>query len=403
MQGIYSLSASLNRSITETISDIRGLAMKGSQQHETREERSFPSTRCSLHTLRPFDFRHTCQQQVEQFALPLPIAAAWIVYKEANPGNRQSVVYYKPNPGFSYPNLSDLSLEAWHLESLPPLSLTELTTVESFKAFVCLLDLYCSEPEYLLFWADRSFSHQEKQWAERQAGFLLDYLVMYRESSRQRAAIQLLEQVVRRTEHQLRNPLAVISLYAENLCLSSPAGTMKEQASLIRETANELSANLTDLLSCGQHARLHIASHDLRTILAESIQGLQPWLEPKQIQILHSETPITLAVDRWQMKQVFDNLLSNAVYFSPLRETVTCNWSVFRDEVLFQVSDRGPGLSQDDLKQAFTPFYSRRPGGTGLGLAIAKKIILDHKGSLWVQNLPSGGAQFSFTLPRNSS
>ena len=76
---------------------------------------------------------------------------------------------------------------------------------------------------------------------------------------------------------------------------------------------------------------------------------------------------------------------------------------VFRDEVLVKVSDQGPGLSEEDLKQAFTPFYTRRPGGTGLGLAIAKKIILDHKGSLWVQNLSSGGAQFSFSLPRQYS
>jgi signal transduction histidine kinase len=58
-------------------------------------------------------------------------------------------------------------------------------------------------------------------------------------------------------------------------------------------------------------------------------------------------------------------------------------------------------MSQQDLENLFTPFYSKRPGGTGLGLAIAKKIILDHQGSLWAQNLPVGGAQFSMSLPRS--
>jgi signal transduction histidine kinase len=103
------------------------------------------------------------------------------------------------------------------------------------------------------------------------------------------------------------------------------------------------------------------------------------------------------------MKQVFENLLSNAIDFSPVGGIVTCDWRGFRNEVLVEIGDQGAGLSQEDLKEAFTPFYSRRPGGTGIGLTIAKKIILDHQGSIWVQNLTRGGAQFSFTLPRYPS
>lgn len=375
--------------------------MKGSQQQLAGEEHPFPSRSYSPSTLHSLDMKRVCQQQAEQLALALPIAAAWIVYNDPDTGKRQSVVRYKPTPGCSYPDLSDLQSEGSLIESLPALSLREIATVEDPKAMVCLLDSYHSEPEYLLLWTHAPLSVQEKQWAEQQAQLLLNYLTMARECSRQKAEILLLEQVVRQAEHQLRNPLALIGLYAENLCLGSPTGTLKEQAMVIRETVNELSINLTDLLYCGQQAKLRVALHDLRTIVAESIKGLQPWLEQKQLQILYCETPVTLAVDCWQIKQVFDNLLSNAVHFSPREVSVTCNWTVFRDEVLVEVSDRGPGLSEEDLKQVFTPFYSRRPGGTGLGLAIAKKIVLDHKGSLWVQNLPSGGAKFSFSLPRN--
>ncbi|HAJ63748.1 MAG TPA: sensor histidine kinase, partial [Cyanobacteria bacterium UBA8543] len=352
--------------------------MKSSQQQLTMEK--YPYSAPS-----PFDIRCFCQQQVEQF-VTLPIAAAWIVYNDPKQEHRQSVVYYPPNSGGSYPQLSDLESHGCKFESLPTLSLREVATAGGLKAFVCLLDLYCCEPEYLLLWANAPLSAQEKHWTEQQMQLLLNHLVIYREYSRQQAEIQLLEQVVRRAEHQLRNPLAMISLYAENLCLGSPAGRLKEQAMLIRETVDDLSTNLTDLLYCGQQEKLRVAPHDLWEIVGQSIKGLQPLLEQKQLQILCSQTPVTLAVDRWQIKQVFDNLLSNAVYFSPQMETVTCNWTVFRDEVLIEVLDQGPGLSEEDLKQAFTPFYSRRPRGTGLGLAIAKKIILDHKGRLWVQN-----------------
>ncbi|MEW6493616.1 MAG: HAMP domain-containing sensor histidine kinase [Cyanobacteriota bacterium] len=374
--------------------------IKGSRQPLAIEQSPRFSHRYSPSTPCPFDIQRICQQQLEQLAIALPVVAAWIVYNEPNLGKRQSIVQYTPNVDGSQPELSNLESEEWLLESLPALTLREVMTAGSLKAFVCLLDLYDSEPEYLLLWTDTLLSEQQQHWVELQAQNLKNSFVLCRECSRQQAEIQLLEQVVRRAEHQLRNPLALISLYAENLCLGSPTSTLKEQAMLIRETVNELSNSLSDLLSCGQQAKLQVAPHDLRTIWTESVKGLHPWLEQKQLQVEYPTTPVVLVVDRWQIKQVFDNLLSNAVHFSPQAGTVTCNWSVFRDEVLIEVSDQGSGLSEDDLRQAFTPFYSRRPGGTGLGLAIAKKIILDHHGRLWVQNLVSGGAQFSFTLPR---
>ena len=123
------------------------------------------------------------------------------------------------------------------------------------------------------------------------------------------------------------------------------------------------------------------------------------WLIPSRSSKDVSRT-VTLAVDRWQMKQALSNLLSNAIHFSPVGATIECSWQIFRREVLIEVRDRGSGLSAEDLQQLFVPFYSRRPGGSGLGLAIAKKIILDHRGRLWAQNLSSGGTQFSITLPR---
>ncbi|HEY9596107.1 MAG TPA: sensor histidine kinase, partial [Cyanophyceae cyanobacterium] len=243
-----------------------------------------------------------------------------------------------------------------------------------------------------------SLSQQQK--TEQQAQMLSDRLTLVFECHRQQEEIQLLEQVVRRGEHQLRHSLALIGLYAENLYLGLPSGIFQEQATIIRETVKELSANLTNLLACSQQAKLRLAHHDLREILFEVLTILQPKLEEKQLYVQYPTVSASLMVDRWQIKQVFENLLSNAIDFSPEGEIITCDWRVFHNEILVEISDRGLGLSQEDLKEAFTPFYSRRPGGTGMGLTIARKIILDHQGSIWVQNLPRGGAKFSFTLPR---
>lgn len=377
--------------------------MKGSRQNLAVEKHQPSSGIYSSHMPSPFDPRSICQRQVEQLGAQLPIVCAWIVYQDPKQGSRQSVVHYTQKQANSYPTLSYLEIEDRFTESLPIKTLFEVGAVGSLKAMVCLLDQYCSEPEYLLLWAYEPLSTFQQQWVQEQAQFLINYLNLCRECCRQQSEIQLLEQVVRRTEHQLRNPLALIGLYTANLCRGLPAGIMKEQALVIGETVKELSTILTDLLSCGQQEKLRVAVYNLREILSESIKGLQPWIEQKQLQFIYPDSAFTVAVDRCQIKQVFDNLLSNAVHFSPVGGTITCQWQIFRHEVLFEICDQGTGLSEEDLKQAFTAFYTRRPGGTGLGLVIAKKIILDHQGSLWVQNLPGGGAQFSFTLPRSNS
>lgn len=369
------------------------------------------------------DIESICQRQIEQMLVQLPLVAMWIVFRNWHDQKRQSVEHYKQNQlGFDPKILSYLESEVWLQEDLPPRQLIQLAfplqpTAQkrpkgkvarrtighqedpNIFVYVYLLGQEETTDEYWLLWADEPLSPSQQQTAEQQAQMLSDRLTLAFECRRQQEEIQLLEQVVRRGEHQLRHSLALIGLYAENLYLGLPSGIFQEQATVIRETAKELSTNLTNLLACTQQAKLRLAYHDLREILFEVLTVLQPKLEEKQLSVQYPTNSASLMVDRWQMKQVFENLLSNAIDFSPVGEIVTCDWRVFHNEVLVEISDRGIGLSQDDLKDAFTPFYSRRPGGTGMGLTIAKKIILDHQGSIWVQNLPRGGAKFSFTLP----
>ncbi|MCC5666850.1 HAMP domain-containing histidine kinase [Nostoc sp. CHAB 5784] len=357
------------------------------------------STTPSSHLLGYPDMRSICQLQVEQLATQLPSIAVWSVYNDLDRGKSRIVADYRQEQLSSYSEISYLESELWWVDSLPSKQLSELAIAATYNAYVFPLCQQGSHPEYLLVLSYQPLSVSQQQYVEQSALLLSHYLALYKEYSRQKAEIQLLEQAVQRCEHQIRNPLALIGLYAENLRLSLPTGAAQEQAKVIGETAQKLSSNLKSLVYCGQQAKLQITSCDLRLVLAESIQDLQPWLEQKQLHVLYPNAPIILAVDRWQLKQVFDNLLSNAISFSPEGGTISWHWQIFRNEAIFQVRDRGPGFSPEALEQAFVPFYTQRPGGTGLGLAIAKKILLDHRGSLWVDNLPEGGAQFSFTLP----
>jgi signal transduction histidine kinase len=344
-----------------------------------------------------------CELQIEQLLGMFPLICVQVTYYDPHIGGQQSLIRYcDGRPQFDRKILDYLSEETWLSDALSVLTIARLESkVLPEFAYACPLAQRDLHPEYLLFFAPEPLTLTQEQTIQKYAACLAQHLELYQNNWRQKSEIALLEQVVQRAGHQLRNPLALIALYAENLCLGLPEGKAHEQAAIIRETVADLNANLTELIYCGQAERLRYSAQDLRLLITEVISGLQPWLDKKHICIALPDHSLTLMFDRLQMKQVFDNLLNNAVYFSPEGSTIRCRWRSFQTEVLIEVADQGPGMSQQDLENLFTPFYSKRPGGTGLGLAIAKKIILDHQGSLWAQNLPVGGAQFSMSLPRS--
>lgn len=369
----------------------------------------------------------------------LPLVGAWLVYRDRENQHRHHLSSVRSElPAFDPDFRSFLESESWQseLESPYPFSSPDFQLIYLLpfpgeknsksifnstkvmghlsrgKSSLLTRDLpaasNCSSRaetlnEYLLLWAYEELSAMDREGIGQQVELLADYLALASESARQREEIRLLEQVVRKGEHQLRHSLGLIALYAETLYRQLPGEKLQAQANVIRETVGELSDRLRDMINCGQQVKLQVAVDDLCQIVNETLQVLTPQLNRKNLRIQYPNRSVNLAIDRWQIKQVFENLLGNAIEFSPPGETIDCNWRVFHNEVLVEIRDRGPGLSPEDLKGAFAPFYSRRSGGTGLGLTIAKKIILDHRGSIWVQNLPEGGAQFSFTLPHNCS
>jgi signal transduction histidine kinase len=110
-------------------------------------------------------------------------------------------------------------------------------------------------------------------------------------------------------------------------------------------------------------------------------------------------------VDRQRLSQVVENLISNAIYFSAERGTVSVELqgSTPRDGepgvTSCRVRDRGPGISEADLPRLFEPFFTRRSGGTGLGLSIVRRIVQEHGGEVTAENHPEGGAILTLRLP----
>lgn len=290
-----------------------------------------------------------------------------------------------------------LESEEWWSDYMVPGEIQEMA-LESGKAYIYpfgTVPFY----QYWLLLLNRSVTQDERLHLQKKGDQLHQYLELYRQNQQQATKIKLLEHVIQRTQHQLRNPLNLIKLYASNIQQFAVDENQQFQAKTICNVADELSEHLVDLLAYGKGETLSLCSHNLRDVLLESIHHLQPLLQDYEVNVDYPDRDAIAHIDSWKIKQVFDNLLSNAIYFSPPGSHIQWDWQVFQNEILVSIEDQGPGLSDHDLRHLFQPFYSNRQGGQGLGLTIAQKIILDHQGHLWAANCRTGGAKFFFAIP----
>ena len=344
-----------------------------------------------------------CELYAKQLTYHYPSDCIRIVYHESGLQKHQEVVkYFQNKPAFSPQELAYLKSESWldnfpHLFEVHELKLTEMS---DYYCYICVFGYRNHQPEYIQIITNESLSINLQERLKESAIILSQYIELYSENLHQKSEIQLLEHILHKASHQLRSSLALIGLYAHNLYLQLTDIYSQKQAIVIHENVQKLDSNLTEILSCGQGVKLNIVPQDLKEIVAESIRSLQPIINQKQLKINVPEISTTLLLDKFQIQQVFDNLISNAIHFSPNLGEININWHTFQEEVLIKISDGGPGIPPKEIQKVFNPFYSHRVGGTGLGLTIAKKIVLDHQGSIWAQNLPEGGAAFSIILPR---
>lgn len=328
-----------------------------------------------------------------------------IVYYDVSIEQHQEVVEFAENQfTFSRQSLAYLKGESWmndfpHLFEVKEYQLAELP---SYYCYVCVIGYKNQnhKPEYIQVITTESMCKKLREQLENSARMLNQYVELHSNNFDQKARIKLLEHILHKAVHKLRNSLSSISINVQNLYLRLQDNYYRKQAEIINQSVNKLDSNLTEILSCGKGETLNIVPQDLKEIVAESIKNFQPIISQKNLQIDIPETSTILRLDKLQIQQVFENLIGNAIHFSPNFGNIVISWQTFQEETFIQIHDDGPGISPKDMQKIFNPFYSRRNGGTGLGLTIAKKIILDHNGNLWAKNAMQGGAVFSIILPR---
>ena len=213
--------------------------------------------------------------------------------------------------------------------------------------------------------------------------------------------------------HELRTPIAIIKGYASTLGRDDvewEQSVIRENMAIIEEEADRLTALVEDLLTASkiqasQALRLNIADTRLERLAARSVGRLSSQTR-HQIALSFSDNFPVIQGDEARLRQVIDNLLTNAIKYSPPDKIITVGGRFTRKNVTLFVRDEGPGIPQNQIDKIFERFYriddklTRRTQGTGLGLYLAKAIVEAHEGEISVKSQVGGGSTFYFTLPR---
>lgn len=218
--------------------------------------------------------------------------------------------------------------------------------------------------------------------------------------------------------HDLRNPLNIIAGYSEFLLDTAAQALSHEQLGFVRaiRSSSEFMLSLVnDLLDVSMieagKLKLDFSEADLLAIIAHNVSLNSAMAQRKEIRIvLHQEQSIPrMMLDVPKIEQVLNNLIDNAVKFSPPGSTIEVDVEQSEQEVLISVRDAGPGVAANELDRLFRPFEKtsvKSTGGeksTGLGLVIVKKIVAGHGGRIWVESEAGKGARFCVSLPVRSA
>ena len=223
-------------------------------------------------------------------------------------------------------------------------------------------------------------------------------------------AVQARDDTMAVVSHDLKNPINTILLRSHimlQMLEDGEIGRVKENLILQQRTArhmNQLIGDLTDVAKI-QAGRFSI---DRRECTVK--QAVEPAVE--RVRLLSRESGIhfewrlapdlpAVSADPDRITQVMDNLLGNALKFTPAGGRITVEAKLAERDLLISVADTGPGIPEAALSRIFEPFWQvqKTRSGMGLGLFIAKTLVTSHGGKMWVQSTVGQGTTFYFTLP----
>ncbi|GAA4719959.1 ATP-binding protein [Nocardioides conyzicola] len=257
----------------------------------------------------------------------------------------------------------------------------------------------------------RAFSTSARQ-VRGPSGERLGAALAYQELTELLRAMKVKDEFISSVSHELRTPLTSVLGYLELLRDDdSLTPEARAQVLTIQRNAVRLQALVSDLLQVGQvgegSLRIRYADADLTALVRDAVEAARQDAAGRGIEIA-VEAPVSLVarVDEQRIRQVLDNLLSNALKYSRTGGSVVATLHETSDAVVLEVSDTGIGIAADEVEHVFARFFrgggalEQHIPGTGLGLNIVSSIVAAHGGEVSLESELGRGSTFRVVLPR---
>jgi PAS domain S-box-containing protein len=245
-------------------------------------------------------------------------------------------------------------------------------------------------------------------------GKLTNIIANVRDITNFRQAQDMQNTFISTVSHELKTPVALIKGYAATLRREDVDWEMeivREYSAIIEEEADRLTELIQNLLTASRiqaerMIELNISDVQLNALAERALERFSTQTTMHQFALRFPPDFPSIPGDEVRLRQVLDNLISNAIKYSPEGGLIEVGGSMDKVSVTCYVRDQGVGLSESDQERVFDRFYrvdgalSRKTQGTGLGLYLAKAIIEAHGGTMGVQSQPGQGSTFTFTLPQ---
>jgi len=202
--------------------------------------------------------------------------------------------------------------------------------------------------------------------------------------------------------HEIKNPLTSIKTFTEYIDKKKDDPEfMKKYKQIVSGEVDRIDRTVKQLLEFSKPSDLRLKNTDINLLLEETLSLLSNDFLKRNIRIVRRYAPLpAISVDPTQMKQVFLNLLLNAIDSMTNSGDLTVKTGIKkRDRISIEIKDTGMGIDKEDLKHIFDPFFSKKNGGTGLGLSVVHGIIEKHGGKIEVESHCGEGTSFSVVLP----
>ncbi|WP_125761602.1 cell wall metabolism sensor histidine kinase WalK [Companilactobacillus hulinensis] len=261
---------------------------------------------------------------------------------------------------------------------------------------------------------------------QRNSGFISGMVCVLHDVTEQQKIDSERRQFVSNVSHELRTPLTSISSYIDAL----NNGAWKDQKlapqflNVTAEETDRMIRMIKDLLSLSRmdQGRSNLDKElvnfneffsyildrfdmMLKKEKADAKEDDKKVVKNYRIKRIFTNKDLWVEIDTDKMTQVVDNIMNNAIKYSPDGGVITCRLLETNKHIIISISDEGLGIPRKDIKKVFDRFYrvdkarSRKQGGTGLGLSISKEIVEQHKGRIWVNSAEGKGSTFYISLP----